>query len=244
MLYIRYTIILEKTQLWKIAIYKHWENVLKIKFVSFQYYKAAELVLCSENPDIYQLTNVIHVDGYREWFKKLIPAETKNITTCFDNSVKHSLKMLVCCKEFSEVTINSIYSIICSEEILANNNFICKILHFITRPYNMKSLFQIIEMSKFCYDMCPLDLQAKNAPPTRSLHELYKRQFDLATTFDTIKQFACRDVLDGSIVEAWGHIFKVSYDDPKKDNSDQKPNFFLLAMLIRKPSCCLLLGDL
>ena len=220
----------------------NWENVLKIKFVSFQYYKAAELVLCSENPDIYQLTNVIDVDGYREWFKKLIPAETKNIIRCFDNSVKHSLKMLVCCKEFSEKMITSIYSMICSEEKQANNNFICEILHFITRPENIETVFQIIEMSKFCNEMCPLDLPTKNARNTRSLHELYKRQFDLASTFDIIKQFACRDVTDGLTTDAWSFI--LSYEDLKKDAVDQRPNPFLVAMPIRKPACCLLMAEL
>ena len=106
------------------------------------------IALCSKDLEFRQFMAIMNVDGYKKWFENLGGGEVKNFTKCFDNSVKHSLRMFVCCEEVSEEIMNSIFNLICSEENEHDYNFKCKILYFITRPENKKNLFQIIEMSR------------------------------------------------------------------------------------------------
>ena len=200
------------------------------------------IALCSKDLEFRQFMAIMNVDGYKKWFENLEGGEVKNFTKCFDNSVKHSLRMVVCCEEVSEKIMDSIFNLICSEENEHDYNFKCKILHFITRPENKKNLFQIIEMSKICHDMCPLDPPPKKARAQRNLRTIQKRQFDLASTFDTIKQYVCHDVLEDSAIDAWNHILTMFYDNPTQ--SDQRSSYFLVGMLLRKPACCLLKEDL
>ena len=195
--------------------------------------------------EIRQITAIINVNGYRKWFESLEPVDTKHtITLCMDNSTKHSLRMAICCGKVSEEIIGSIQRIICSKR--NDNNFYCQILQFLTRPENMKILFKIIEISNICraQHMCPLDFPTETASTTRNLHVIQKRQFDLASTFDTIRQFACNDVLNGSIIDAWSHILVQFFNDPAKAESYLNSNYFLAGTLLRKPACCLVKVDL
>ena len=204
----------------------------------------ATVGLCNKDLNIHDIKDIIYVKGYKTWYENLEPVDTKHVIShCLENTVKRSLKIVVCCKEDSERMINSIHHLICSEKNKDDTNFYCKILHLITSPENMKSLSKIIEMFGICRDRCPLDLPTKHKGVTRDLDRLQKRQFDLASTFDVLKQHVCYDVLGSSRTDTpsmFIDFIENELDDRTGNVSDPR---FLTLKLFRRPACCLLKGQ-
>ena len=153
------------------------------------------------------------------------------------SKLKHLMKLTICCEEFSAQILNSIHDVVCSDKVKSNYRDMCWILTITNRDETKRLLYKIIEKSNICQYRCPLN-QKSNFK--RNHGGKGKRQFDLASTFDTIGQFLCGDVLNRSTQDGLHFLFK---ELGKKDNPVGH-EYLRYMLLVRRPVCCLLQSKL
>ena len=186
------------------------------------------------------IVNVIEISEYKDWFESQGENQAK-ITDCVEGGLRHALLLAVCCRNFSKELLDSTYFLLCSGK--AEDTF-CKLINLTIESSKNADFFGVIGKSYICHGNCPLDLEKDSVRRRRTtdfqFDRLKKRQFDLASTFDTIRQFICSDMEEGSTLDAWNPIVK-SHLAQKHDEIDSInfSNGFLHAFLFRKPACCL-----
>ena len=118
----------------------------------------------------------------------------------------------------------------------------CWILTITNRDVMKRLLFDIIEKSNICDNRCPLD-HNKKSNTEQNYSRKNKRQFDLASTFATIGQFMCEDVLEGSTQDGLHFLFK-ELDVRNRDDNPEEHKYLRCMLLMRRPVCCLLQNEL
>ena len=162
----------------------------------FQLMKYLRIMYCSNEFDFQSIKQMIDVRKYKSWMERTGYQRQAKIWSCMDESVKHSTKLSVCCGGISKQILNTIQDLVCSDKAEEKSSTMCWILTITNRDETKRLLFDIIEKSNICNNCCPLDQNEKsNMKQNHSGRN--KRQFDLASTFDTIRQFLCEDVQGG-----------------------------------------------
>ena len=211
-----------------------------------QYFRLTTEKICRNRHDIHQIIDIVDIQGYEDWFESQKENQTK-IQECLHTNLVHSLRLMTCCQQISERILDVIFFLFCSEKSQNEYDITCTILHYISRPHPKSLLFEIIEKSKICTRGCPIDPRARQRLMiTDDMHQLMRRQFDLASTFDNIRQLICSDAFGASAQNVWTMIL-AHHHDPQNYRPDEKNNlldFVLYMSLFRLPSCCLLYQQL
>ena len=209
----------------------------------FQLMKYLRIMLCSNEFDFQSIKQMIDVGKYKSWMERTGYQRQAKIWSCMDESVKHSTKLSVCCGAISKQILKSAQDIVCSDKAEEKSSTMCWILIITNRDETKRLLFKIIEKSNICNNCCPLDHDHDKKSKTEQNHnKKNKRQFDLASTFDTIGQFMCEDVLEGSTQDGLHFLFKELSEGNKDDNPVQHKYFWYM-LLVRRPVCCLLQSE-
>ena len=187
------------------------------------------------------IVNVIEVSKYKDWFESQGENKRK-ITDCVEGGLRYALLLAVCCKNFSAELLDSTYYLICDGK--AEDTF-CKFINITIKSGRDANFFGVIGRSAICQGNCPFDLEIEHVRSLRTtnvkFHRQNKRQFDLASTFDSIGQFICSDMEERSTLDAWNPI--VTSHLAKKHEAIDENKFekeFLYMFVFRKPACCLL----
>ena len=209
---------------------------------SFQFFRIITMQWCSGHNQE-NVMNVIKISEYKDWFKSQGENQTK-ITDCIEEGLRHALLLGVCCRNFSEELLDSTYFLLCSGKI---DDVFCKFINIIIKLGTDANFFRVFGRSAICHGNCPFDLEIEHVRSLRTtnfkFHRQNKRQFDLASTFDSIGQFICSDMEESSTLDrdAWNPIV-TSHLAKKHEgiDSNRYSKEFLYMFVFRKPACCLL----
>ena len=212
-----------------------------IFYLTFQFFKFGTAIFCSSSFNNQTVHDIVDVEGFRDWFNESLErVDQDKITNCIDQTLKYSMQLVFCSREIYEKVLNSMQYLFCSEESNKDDTLLCEILSIFRKPEAKKLMPELLRMS----NICPPDT---NVSKKSSSQRIDKRQFDLASTFDTIGQFFCEEIVDDTFVEAWNDVlattFKNKYDEPHKDDYNFANKYFLYPFLLRRPCCCLLQRD-
>lgn len=192
-------------------------------------------MFCSNGFNNHIVTDIIDVSGHNHWFDELNQVEKNRIFDCIDKTLKYSMQLVFCSEEIYGNVVDSMQYLFCSEEVQNGNTILCKVLFLSTKPEIKQPLNQLIEILNICPD----------AKAMNTFQVIRKRQFDLASTFDTIKQYFCSEIVDKKFVGKWFEVLvsttKNEYDPSTKDvDSSFAAKYYLYPFLLRRPYCCLL----
>ena len=203
-------------------------------------------MFCSHDFDFQSIKKMIDVGEYKSWFESTGYHDQERIRSCMDESVKHLMKLTVCCEKFSEQILDSVHAVVCSDNVENKYSNMCWILTITNRDETKRLLFDIIEKSNICNNRCPLD-QNEKSDMKQNHSGRNKRQFDLASTFATIGQFLCGDILEGSTQDGLHYLFKILSEKGNSQGDMDKSvehEYLRYMLLVRRPVCCLLQSEL
>ncbi|KAL5269067.1 hypothetical protein ACHWQZ_G002786 [Mnemiopsis leidyi] len=216
---------------------KNWTDRIG-NYILSQFFKFARMMLCSNVVDFQLIKQMININEYKVWLKSTEDLSQIAIRSCMDESVVHLMKLTVCCGDFSKQILDSVQNLVCSHKTEDNPTAMCRILTIATRFETQGMLIQIIEKSNICHDNCPLGFISD---VENNLKGRNKRQFDLASTFAGIGQFACSDVLKGSTqYDDWSFLMEMS----RQDHQSAEHEYLRYMILVRRPLCCLLQNEI